>query len=235
MATAVTEAKDPNPSQEKKEADSSHTDDPSVVLSETPVLSSSSVAPADFEVKHPLQDAWTWWFDNPKKKSTQQSWGANLKKIYSFATVEDFWSLWNNVKGAHELAPGSDYHVFKDAIQPMWEDTHNRNGGKWVLVLKNNQRKTLLNQAWLSGLLACIGATFDDDAQITGIVVSLRKSLDKIALWTSDASDDVAVKRIGEQFKGFLNPPPSVKLQYMSHLDAMDNNSSYNNKPRFEI
>jgi len=193
------------------------------------------MAQDDFLVKHPLQDSWTWWFDNPKKKSTQASWSANLKKIYSFSTVEDFWSLWNNIKGAHELMPGSDYHVFKEGIQPMWEDKRNRQGGKWVLVLKNSQRKTHLNQAWLSGLLGCIGAMFDDDTQITGIVVSLRKSLDKIALWTSDASDDRAVKRIGEQFKGLLSLPPSTKLSYMAHADAMDNNSSYNNKPRFEI
>jgi len=192
-------------------------------------------SPDDFQVKHPLQDSWTWWFDNPKKKSTQASWGANLKKIYSFSTVEDFWSLWNNIKGAHELAPGSDYHVFKEGVQPMWEDKRNRSGGKWVILLKNNQRKAQLNPLWLSTLLACIGATFDDDAQITGVVVSLRKSMDKIALWTSDAADSAAVRRIGEHFKAVLNLPPSSKINYQSHIDAMDNNSSYNNKPRFEL
>src|SRR5690242_16997227 len=79
----------------------------------------SEAVPTDFQVKHPLQDSWTWWFDTQTKKSTQISWGANLKKIYSFATVEDFWSLWNNIKGAHELQPGSDYHVFKCAPSPL--------------------------------------------------------------------------------------------------------------------
>jgi len=192
-------------------------------------------APDDFEVKHPLQDSWTWWFDNPKKKSTQSSWFANLKKIYSFGTVEDFWSLWNNIKGAHELAPGSDYHVFKEGVQPMWEDKRNRSGGKWVLLLKNQFRKTQLNQYWLSALLACIGASFDDDTQITGVVVSLRKSMDKLALWTSDSSDSAAVKRIGEQLKALLQLPATTKITYQAHADALDSNSSYNNKSRFEL
>jgi len=226
----MAEVSSPPPAPEKSESDKTGE------KSETDALVATVVQPPDdFQVKHPLQDAWTWWFDNPKKKSTQASWGANLKKIYSFATVEDFWSLWNNIKGAHELAAGSDYHVFKDGVQPMWEDKRNRNGGKWVLLLKNTMRKSHLNQLWLSTLLACIGASFDDDTQITGLVVSLRKSMDKIALWTSDAQDVAAVKRIGEQFKGLLNLPPGTKIGYQAHLDAMDSNSSYNNKARFEI
>lgn len=104
----------------------------------------------------------------------------------------------------------------------MWEDKSNRNGGKWVLLLKNSQRKTQLNQWWLSTLLACIGASFDDDAQITGVVVSLRKSMDKIALWTSNSSDSDAVQRIGNQFKALLNLPASTKIGYqVPHTDFL--------------
>lgn len=42
----------------------------------------------DFSVKHPLQDSWTWWYDNPGgKRTTQNSWGISLKKVYTFETV----------------------------------------------------------------------------------------------------------------------------------------------------
>lgn len=173
------------------------------------------------------------WFDNPKRKSNLNSWGDNLKKIYTFSTVEDFWCLWNNIKGAHELAQGSNYHLFKEGVEPMWEDARNEKGGKWIVLLKPNQRQTQLNDMWLNTVLACIGATFDDDVHVTGVVVSVRKSMDKIALWTMDATDEAAIKRIGRQFKELLGG--SVKIGYQAHIDAMGNNSSFNNRNRYEL
>ena len=46
-------------------------------------------------------------------------------------------------------------------------------------------------------ILACIGENFSDSDQICGAVVSVRKGADRIQLWTRDAHDDVACKRIG--------------------------------------
>jgi translation initiation factor 4E len=45
----------------------------------------------NFNVKHPLQNKWTLWFDSQQKKATQQNWHDNLKKLITVETVEDFW------------------------------------------------------------------------------------------------------------------------------------------------
>jgi translation initiation factor 4E len=45
----------------------------------------------NYTVKHPLQNTWTLWFDNPGKKANSQSWSQNLKEIVSMDAVEDFW------------------------------------------------------------------------------------------------------------------------------------------------
>lgn len=45
----------------------------------------------DYTVKHPLQNTWTLWFDNPGKKANAQSWADNLKEIITIDNVEDFW------------------------------------------------------------------------------------------------------------------------------------------------
>ena len=45
----------------------------------------------NYNVKHPLHNAWTLWFDNPGKKANTQSWSQNLKEIVTVETVEDFW------------------------------------------------------------------------------------------------------------------------------------------------
>ena len=41
--------------------------------------------------KHPLENKWTLWFDNPKGSTRQTAWGQTLRAVYTFDTVEDFW------------------------------------------------------------------------------------------------------------------------------------------------
>ena len=43
--------------------------------------------PTNFSIKHPLQHKWTLWYDNPRKKTTQDTWGNHLKKIVDIDTV----------------------------------------------------------------------------------------------------------------------------------------------------
>lgn len=40
---------------------------------------------------HPLENSWTFWFDNPSAKSKQAAWGSSIRPIYTFSTVEEFW------------------------------------------------------------------------------------------------------------------------------------------------
>ena len=44
--------------------------------------------------KHPLECKWTLWHDPGTSgggKAHQQDWGQSLDKVFTFATVEDFW------------------------------------------------------------------------------------------------------------------------------------------------
>jgi len=197
--------------------------------------SKESSGGSEFDIKHPLQHTWNWWFDNPGKnwKHAQQTWGDHLKKIYSFSTVEDFWCLWNNIKAAAELPSGSNYHVFREGIEPKWEDPINKQGGKWVITLKNSQRDNQLNQLWMWAVLGCIGNSFEDEDEICGVVVSIRKGNDKISLWTRNALDAEKTRRVGQQLKELLGF--QMKIQYQAHADAWETSSSFNNKPRYEV
>jgi len=51
--------------------------------------------PNNFNVKHPLYNKWTLWFDNPSQKGaskgSKESWGDDLNKVISFDSVEEFW------------------------------------------------------------------------------------------------------------------------------------------------
>lgn len=55
---------------------------------ESSSLNPSMVIPCQ---SHPLEHSWTFWYDNPSSKSKQVAWGASIRAIYTFSTVEDFW------------------------------------------------------------------------------------------------------------------------------------------------
>lgn len=52
---------------------------------------SSKASSAVVRQPHPLENSWTFWFDNPSAKSNQTTWGSSIRPIYTFATVEEFW------------------------------------------------------------------------------------------------------------------------------------------------
>ncbi|XP_049849605.1 uncharacterized protein LOC126319935 [Schistocerca gregaria] len=174
----------------------------------------------ELKTKHPLQCSWTWWHDNPGRKTTINSWASHLRTIYTFNTVEDFWSLYNNIKPASELQSGSDYHLFRNNIEPKWEDETNKNGGKWIVQFPPKYAD--LDEKWLWTVLACIGEVLDSNTdQICGAVVSVRKASSKIAIWTREAWNKDACLMIGKNLKKALELPPDMTINYVYHSDAL--------------
>ncbi|XP_057857674.1 eukaryotic translation initiation factor 4E-2 isoform X1 [Cryptomeria japonica] len=173
---------------------------------------------------HPLEHSWTFWFDNPNGKSKQAAWGSSLRSVYTFSTVEDFWRLYNNIVQPTKLMAGSDFHCFKDGIEPKWEDPKCANGGKWTV--NNSKGKQALDTLWLNTLLAMIGEQFDEGDEICGAVVNVRNKQDKIALWTKNAANESAQMSIGKQLKEFLDY--NEKMGYMFHDDAKKDRAAKN-------
>jgi len=166
-------------------------------------LSSVKQVPFDPNVRHPLRHRWTLWYEynlSSGKRPTTEQWGSNLKEIFSFTTVEDFWRLYNNVTPPSQLPLGCSYNLFKNTIEPKWEDTSNAKGGKWTIIIQKSRGQ--LDRMWLWLLLACIGQVLEeDDDEICGIVVNVRKNQDKLCIWTKDADNKDAVVKIGQALK----------------------------------
>jgi len=202
------------------------------VVQQTGIISPDS---SNLEIKHPLQHRWTMWYDNAGKRTSQSSWGDHLRKIVTFDTVEDFWGLYNNIVPASKLAAGANYHLFKEGIEPKWEDSENEKGGKWVITIPPKNRNQTLDKLWLWTLLACIGESFEDESEVCGVVCSVRRAADKIALWSKTSTNDVAAKRLGRQLKTSLEISDNMIIGYQAHADCMKKNSSFNNKNRYEV
>ncbi|KAL9321033.1 hypothetical protein ACSQ67_012872 [Phaseolus vulgaris] len=164
--------------------------------------SAASKPPSAFLRKpHPLENSWTFWFDNPSAKSKQAAWGSSIRPIYTFSTVEEFWSIYNNIHHPSKLGVGADFHCFKHKIEPKWEDPICANGGKWTMTFQRGNPIPV----------GCI-----------------RNRQDKISIWTKNASNEAAQMSIGKQWKEFLdyNEP----IGFIFHEDAKKHERSAKNK-----
>ncbi|KAM7243020.1 hypothetical protein CapIbe_005514 [Capra ibex] len=186
--------------------------------------SNQEVANPEHYIKHPLQNRWAlWFFKNDKSKT----WQANLRLISKFDTVEDFWALYNHIQLSSNLMPGCDYSLFKDGIEPMWEDEKNKRGGRWLITLNKQQRRSDLDRFWLETLLCLIGESFDDYSDdVCGAVVNVRAKGDKIAIWTTECENREAVTHIGRVYKERLGLPPKIVIGYQSHADTATKSGS---------
>ncbi|XAR59295.1 hypothetical protein NMG60_11015069 [Bertholletia excelsa] len=193
--------------------------------------SSSSSKPTTALVSepHPLERSWTFWFDNTSSKARQADWGSNIRPIYTFSTVEEFWSLFNNIHYPSKLAGGSDLHCFKYKIEPKWEDPVCANGGKWTVTFQRGKS----DNSWLYTLLAMIGEQFIHGDEICGAVVNVRTKAEKIALWTKNAANEPAQRSIGKQWKEFLDYNETIG--FIFHEDAKKPDRNAANKNRYTV
>ncbi|GFT47602.1 eukaryotic translation initiation factor 4E-1A [Nephila pilipes] len=172
----------------------------------------------DLMVKHPLQNRWSLWF---YKNDRTKSWEENLMEIINFDTVEDFWALYNHLEVVSKIPIGCDYALFKHGIKPMWEDSRNKQGGRWLLNVQKSQRNTDLNNYWLEILLCLIGEAFGEHSDdICGAVAQIRNKGDKLAVWTADVKHQDAIMKIGQIIKERLNLHPRNVIGYEAHADT---------------
>ncbi|KAH8278202.1 hypothetical protein KR044_002038 [Drosophila immigrans] len=168
------------------------------------------------EYKHPLEHVWTlWYLENDRTKH----WKDMLNEITQIDSIETFWSLYYTIKAPSELKIGCDYYMFKQGIQPMWEDEANIKGGRWLFTVGKSS-KDALDRIWLDILLMMVGESFEYASDICGAVVNIRAKSNKISVWTANGTNELAVLEIGFKLKTLLHLQ-SHNLQYQLHSDAM--------------
>lgn len=121
------------------------------------------------------------------------------------------------------LPDGMDLYLFKEGIEPKWEDSVCAQGGEWrYQVEKKNPRDSqVVNTMWLNALLACVGEQFNEGEDVCGVAINLRKNTAKFFLWTKNASNEALQTSLGRQFRQVLELPGNVRLSYFSHDDLI--------------
>uniref|UniRef100_A0A803MDJ0 eIF-4F 25 kDa subunit n=1 Tax=Chenopodium quinoa TaxID=63459 RepID=A0A803MDJ0_CHEQI len=152
--------------------------------------------------------------------------GKPSKSIATTHPLENAWTfcLYNNIRHPSKLAPGADFHCFKNKIEPKWEDPICANGGKWTVTFPRGKSDT----SWLYTLLAMIGEQFDHGDEICGAVVNVRARQDKISIWTKNAANESAQLSIGKQWKMFLDY--NETMGFIFHDDAKKHDRGAKNR-----
>ncbi|KAI9836524.1 MAG: eukaryotic translation initiation factor 4E [Sclerophora amabilis] len=201
----------------------------------------------NFTVKHPLMHKWTLWFTKPPS-GKGDNWNDLLKEVVTFDSVEEFWGVYNNITPTSELALKSDYHLFKQGVRPEWEDSQNKHGGKWAYQFKE-KRNVPIDELWLHVMLAAIGETLEneEDGEVTGVVVNVRKGFYRIGLWTKTVGKSVpgggeadvaggkgrspekgkeVLMEIGRKFRDVLRLRDSEQVEFSGHTESAHSGSS---------
>lgn len=165
---------------------------------------------------HELEYHWTLYVTRNKKKSSQdrslKAWEERLKLITTFKTAEDFWHVYNNLKVPTELYGRGDYLLFREGVQPEWEDPKNAEGGSWTYRTEYPEK---INEQWLHAQLALIGFSFEELMEhVCGLEMSVRSKRFRVSLWIDTTEESVALS-IGNKFKEVLGT--EVTMEFKKH------------------
>ena len=160
------------------------------------------------------------------------NYASSIIKIGSFDSAEGFFGLYDHLqKPSSPSCVGTDYHLFREGVTPTWEDSHNKNGGKWIIRLRKGDGR-LSSLYWEELLLAIIGEKFGDlTDHISGAVVSIRSNDDIISLWNVDANDQTANNEMRDIIRETLQLPSFVQLEYKKHARSRNLVWHRQNKP----
>jgi len=165
-----------------------------------------------------LQNAWSFWHDKfIGPNQSVEDYEKNLQELFSFSTIQGFWTCFNNLPTPDKLKAKSSYHMMKTGIRPIWEDPNNADGGFWAMRVKKEDT----TKVWKELVLAVIGEQFsmflEPGDDVCGITVSIRAYDNIIELWTHNAT--LRSKNI---FKKITQIMPDVELKnpyYKGHRE----------------
>ena len=147
-----------------------------------------------------------------------------LREVYSFETIEDFWHMYNNLYSVSEIISNTDYLLFKKGIRPEWEDPENKLGGKWVVTMPiEDDLEEDCENAWLQLILHLISGQFprEQRAVINGIVFSIRDKHYRISVWTSVSKETALLQQIGLKLRDITQIDTQYRFGFQEHQKAI--------------
>lgn len=156
-----------------------------------------------------LEYIWAIWEQHKQPKHSKNVEYADCtRKTCTFSTATEFWACWNHLPQPSVLLDQRRFvrenggstsivdclMVFREGIQPEWEDPQNTNGGHFQLTLKPSLPPGQIDELWNNVVMGVISGVIEPTDMITG--VRLLDKLDaktkqhiRIELWFNDLDE----------------------------------------------
>lgn len=158
-----------------------------------------------------LNYTFIFWFSYFKENKQKQinDYEDNLRKIGSFNTAEEFWGYYQHIRRPDSLPKGCEFLLFKEGIQPLWEDPANHGGGRFVLHIK----KIFSTKTWEDILLAFI-ITEENFDKLNGVVINVRGWEVLLSIWTKELNTEEELEKYKKWIRNSLGMTENIKIDY---------------------
>lgn len=206
----------------------------------------------DFE----FTTAWQIWLLNDVNENSFGDW--NVKR-FGMATkmARTFWSTYSQLQ--QRLSSTNDDNnllstvmIFRDSIEPKWEDQCNAGGGRWFFDINyiHSSSQSSSSSSSLSGLnqqqsinqqlenffisknywteclqLIMSGSLGDYDWNIVGMILNLKPTKYRISLWIRSSTNFDQIIELGKQLRKRLNLQCQIKFELHTENDVVNSNS----------
>jgi hypothetical protein len=134
----------------------------------------------DLGEKYQFNTGWDVWYHH-----SLNDWSiGGYRKIFSISNIKNFWDFHNNIEcigGINNL----HFFMMRKGITPIYEDTKNRNGGVWSLLVPMAKAYDVWEEI-ASGM--CGEYLIKDMSMITGLSINFnsKNNVSVIKIWNND-------------------------------------------------
>lgn len=185
-----------------------------------------------------LKSNWSIW---EHQRKTGNNYDKNSCCIGTFSTVKNFWKYYNNYPKPSEifyLGRSKPYlknpereiaslSLFREGIEPKWEDLRNKNGGEFAL--RKFKKVEDIDKFWELLSIYCIGELFPESNHVTGIrivdssIPSNKRILHRIEIWFDCLDVRDSIEKI---FRQLLEIESYVQVYFKEHSTAVESSSA---------